>query len=318
MKFFSIVALLCSGGLFMIEANADDNPKPDASATLPARFDYQLPDSIVMPGGEVYNHPKIVEVRPNGISIMHDCGVAFWPFSQLPDDIRKKFHYDPVAARKYTDELLLRRKRIDEMKIKKQMEDADQQVYIELVSEQYHCTSLRMKIDAVKRRIKWDKEDENSLSKEVQSDRQIIAKEAAVPSGGNSGGVWGEWSGSSSTDESNRMHVIGEFDRDWKDGKLDYEMWRSAEHAQEEDLPVYQQEYQESLARIKTLQASWNAIQQRRKMDQGKLNKQIHDTVNKTVNDSMAELEKLRTFRNQQLITEDEYIRKKAEILQRF
>lgn len=310
-----LMAFFCMAGLSLAADVEDQSNKSKQSQ--PAHFDYQLPESIEMPGGEIYYHPKVVEVRPDGITIMHDCGVAFWPFSQLPPAICNMFHYNAAAAQKYTDEMLLRRQKIDELNIKRKIEAEHQQVYHELVSQRYYCTYLRMKIDALKRRIAADKQKEQRLDNNINQDRQVIAKEASGAGNNNNGGL-GIWNNSGNDGNSTRMAVIGEFDTDWKNDKTDYEMWNFAAGAATNNLAVYQQEYQEAMDKNKSLAQAWANIQKTDKHDQGKLDRQIHETVNKEINDSMLELEKLREMRNQQLITTDEYIRKKAEILKRF
>lgn len=308
-----MVAFMCFiGGIGMMEAEAEE----EAAKKNPARFDFQLPESIEMPGGEIYYHPKVVEVRPNGISIMHDNGVAFWPFSQLPDNIRNKFHYNAAAAQKYTDEMLLRREHIDELKAKQKIIDAHHQVYRDMVSQRYQCTYLRMKIDALNRRIGQDKQNIQQLGNNINQDRKTIATEAAVSGNNNSNN--GFWNNSSGTDNSVKMDVIGEFDQDWKNSKTDYEMWTFAKNSAQDNMATYQQEYKEAQDKLKSLEQQWAKIQAEEKHDQGQLDKAIHESVQKTVQDSMLELEKLRQMRNQQLITTDEYIRKKAEILKRF
>ena len=311
--------LLIAAGIGLA-ALADDDATTTTAAT-PARFDFQLPDSIEMPGGEIYYHPKVVEVRPDGISIMHDSGVAFWPYNQLPEAVRNKFHYDPVAAQKYTDEMLLRRRQLDEMKIKKQLFDADEQVYLDLVTTRYQCTELRMKIDTVKRQIQWDKEKNQRLDRDVQQDRQVIANEMKSDDNSPSHTIttmFGNWMSSSTDDNAARMHVVGDYEHDMKQGETDYDMWKFAEHGQEDNLEEYIQDYHEAQARVKALEQKWAEIQKRRQMDQGQLDRKIHQQVTHTMADSMKKLQELRQMRDNQLITQEEYINKKAEILNRF
>ncbi len=285
-----------------------------AETTLPEHFDYQLPDQIEMPGGEIYHHPKIVSVRPNGITIMHDNGVAFWPFSQLPDDICKKFHYNPIAAQKYTDELLLRRRQLDEMKMKNEIADANKKVYIELVSTRYQCTELQMKIDAIKRQILWDKQKEQHIAKDDAQDRQVIA-EGESSASQDTVDFWGN---RSTNDDATRMHVLGEFEQDWNQGKIDYGMWNFAEHAQDENLAEYEQDYKEAQAKLKELEKQWATIQANQKQNSAKLDQEIHDKVKENIDTDLKKLQELRTMRDKQLITQQEYINKKAEILKNF
>jgi len=297
---------------------ADDNTAT-GTAAKPARFDFQLPESIEMPNGEIYNHPKVVDVKPNGITIMHDNGAAFWYFSQLPDAVRDKFHYNPVEAQKYTDEMLLRRQKLDEMKLKQQFADADHKVYVDLVSQRYTCQYLKMRIDATVRQLNSDKRKIQDLKSDINQDRKVLATDAdqqPAPTTTNNG-YW-ITSSSSNDDESDRGHVIGEFDEDWKNSKTDYDMWTTAKDALTNNLVTYQQEYKEAVDKRNQLEAQWAEIQKKRQIDSGKLDQDIHRSVKQEIQGDLQKLNALRSMRDQKLITQDEYIKAKADVLKRF
>ncbi|MDD3119466.1 MAG: hypothetical protein PHQ27_09820 [Victivallales bacterium] len=294
----------------------------DTASDAPVHFDFQLPETIEMPGGEIYHHPKVVEVRPDGVSIMHDNGVAFWPYSQLPEAVRKKFHYNPVAAQKYTDELLLRRQQLDVLKREKEIFNADEQVYINLESARYQCTALRMKIDAVKRQIQWDKQKTSQINTDVEQDRSTIGddlKDSDSSSRSDSiSNMFGYWNNNSSDDNAVRTHILGDYKQDWRQGKINYDMWTFAEHGQENNLAEYIQQYHQEQAKVKQLEKEWAEIKKTSKLDQAKLYKKINAQVNATIKDSLQKLQELRKMRDDQLITQKEYIDKKAQILKRF
>jgi|GEM_PF-2906574 len=315
MKRLLAALMLLAGWNLVADDNAVVNAKPDGVM----HFDFQLPDAVEMPNGEIYHHPKIVDVQPNGITIMHDDGAAFWPFSQLPDAIRNKFHYNPAAAQKYTDEMLLRREKIDEAKAKQQIADADQKVYWDLVSQRYTCSYLKMQLDAAQRQVNADAQNLKQIGTNLAQDRQVLSAAADQPPEpeNTTDGFW-NITNAGNNDNDDRDHVIGEFDEDWQNNKTNYEMWTTAKSAMEENLTTYRQEYQEGLARLHQLEAQWADIQQRRHLDEAKLNKQIHESVQQEVQNSMIELQKLRDMRKQNLITQDEYINEKAKILKRF
>lgn len=54
--------------------------------------------------GKKYVNVKVREVTPAGLRIMHDLGVRFVPFSELPDELKKRFGYDAEAEEKYKKE----------------------------------------------------------------------------------------------------------------------------------------------------------------------------------------------------------------------
>ncbi len=51
--------------------------------------------------GCTYENVTIQKITPSGLEIMYRRGVAFIDFSILPDDVQKKYNYDPMASRKY-------------------------------------------------------------------------------------------------------------------------------------------------------------------------------------------------------------------------
>ncbi|MFA6291824.1 MAG: hypothetical protein WC637_08595 [Victivallales bacterium] len=55
--------------------------------------------------GNVYENVSILNKTPSGLEIKHSKGENFIDFSILPEDIQKKYKYDPIVAKKYEDEL---------------------------------------------------------------------------------------------------------------------------------------------------------------------------------------------------------------------
>lgn len=281
-----------------------------------ADWSYKLPEKIIMPGGEVYTHPVVTNVAPDGITIMHDCGAAFWPFSQLPEDIRNKFHYNVADAVKYHDQMILRRKHMLEQRAQEQVKDERLQAYTEMVSQRYYCLSLKTRIDQLERRIKWDKENEQRSSNEMQNDRTNIEGVATSGNNNQTSGLF--WNSVGGNDNAEKIKIAGNFESDWKQNETDYKMWRFAEHSGTDTLEELKQDYADAQAKLKVLENRWTEIRKNATPEEdAKLNKQIHDDVNKLVDDSMRELETLRKMLNDKLITPDEYIRKKGEILKR-
>jgi len=55
-------------------------------------------ESLTDLSGKKYNNTKVTAVEPDAIVISHEAGVAKIPFTQLPEEIRKKHGYDPMKA----------------------------------------------------------------------------------------------------------------------------------------------------------------------------------------------------------------------------
>ncbi|MFZ4768126.1 MAG: hypothetical protein ACOYMN_24525 [Roseimicrobium sp.] len=51
--------------------------------------------------GETYKNCRIIKATPEALTIVHDGGVAKLKLAYLDDEWRKKFDYDPVAAREF-------------------------------------------------------------------------------------------------------------------------------------------------------------------------------------------------------------------------
>lgn len=62
---------------------------------LPATL---LAEDLMTVGGKKYTGVTVTRVEADGLSISHDDGFAKIPFSDLPEELRKKYGYDPAKA----------------------------------------------------------------------------------------------------------------------------------------------------------------------------------------------------------------------------
>lgn len=51
--------------------------------------------------GKTYENVSIQKNTPTGLEIIHSKGVGFIDYAVLPEDIQKKYNYDPIVAQKY-------------------------------------------------------------------------------------------------------------------------------------------------------------------------------------------------------------------------
>jgi len=49
--------------------------------------------------GKVYQNVKVIDSKPDAVTILHHDGGASIPLAKLPPDIQKRFNYDPAKAR---------------------------------------------------------------------------------------------------------------------------------------------------------------------------------------------------------------------------
>ena len=61
-------------------------------------------DSTLTVGGVIYTNAVFGAVTPYAVTIKHSTGVAEVPLSELPDDLQKRFGYDPEKAQVYLQE----------------------------------------------------------------------------------------------------------------------------------------------------------------------------------------------------------------------
>ena len=67
---------------------------------LPA-LDTSKPFDLTTKTGEKFKNCRITKVTPDGLSLMHDGGVAKVGFEMLDDAWKKLFNYDPAKAREF-------------------------------------------------------------------------------------------------------------------------------------------------------------------------------------------------------------------------
>ncbi len=48
--------------------------------------------------GRVYRDVKVLRSEPDAVTILYRDGGALIPLANLPPDVQKRFHYDPVGA----------------------------------------------------------------------------------------------------------------------------------------------------------------------------------------------------------------------------
>ena len=57
--------------------------------------------NLTLPDKRVLENAYVMSERPDGLEIGHKNGVMFVSFTDLPESVQKKYHYNPDAAAKY-------------------------------------------------------------------------------------------------------------------------------------------------------------------------------------------------------------------------
>ena len=67
------------------------------------------PNDIVTTYDQVFRNTRILQTEPDGLTFSHDGGVTKLGFPALPEEVREKYAYDPIAAWKYQREMNAKR-----------------------------------------------------------------------------------------------------------------------------------------------------------------------------------------------------------------
>lgn len=63
-----------------------------------------LPKKVTMPDGSVYEDPQVLGETPEGLEIGHKHGITYWKFRDLPEEVQKKYGYDPKKAENFREQ----------------------------------------------------------------------------------------------------------------------------------------------------------------------------------------------------------------------
>jgi hypothetical protein len=121
------------------------NPQKTTIAILAAlSVSLALADDFKTNSGKEYKNAIVTQVDPDGIVVRTKTGISKLYFPELPEDVRKQFHYDPQNAAAYAGQEAAARKAAAqqaEESIKEQKELQKQQG--QLVGKQQNIQALK-------------------------------------------------------------------------------------------------------------------------------------------------------------------------------
>lgn len=82
--------------------------------------------AITNTSGKVFANAKIKDVRPDGLKVFHSTGVSLIPFCELPQELQKKYNYDPQAEKEFHRAVAAARERMRQRRAKKDALEAIQ------------------------------------------------------------------------------------------------------------------------------------------------------------------------------------------------
>lgn len=92
-------------GATIISQTADPDKLKQANASTPqsSLSPSPAPVTITTLDGQVFHKAVISAIAPDGLVITHEVGVATVKFTQLPEDVRNQYGYDPAKAKAFEE-----------------------------------------------------------------------------------------------------------------------------------------------------------------------------------------------------------------------
>ena len=75
-----------------------------AQLQAPPRITPDMPvgsNDLVSTDGQIYRNIQVRHIEPDGLTIQHDAGLSKVPFPMLPEEVQKKYEYNPKTAAAY-------------------------------------------------------------------------------------------------------------------------------------------------------------------------------------------------------------------------
>lgn len=57
--------------------------------------------TYTLPNGKILEDPYVMSQRPDGLEVGHKGGIMFVKFTDMPEEVRKKYNYDPAKVTAY-------------------------------------------------------------------------------------------------------------------------------------------------------------------------------------------------------------------------
>ncbi len=196
MKLFKLILIIVAACLF--------------SVTGFAKQDY------TMESGRVLKNAYIMERKPDGIVVAHDCGVMFVKYSKMSEKMRKEFGYDAEKCAKYEAQKRKRKKARRKQAAAEQAKKDQFHKELKVRQDKYKINELENKIKSTELRIKRLKMEIPKLEEESKDYLNKAVSLSGTTSGGYStvnrgNSIWGSSSSSSRNRNSYRTEVKDRF-----------------------------------------------------------------------------------------------------------
>lgn len=135
--------------------------------------------NIILKDGTVLKNAYILSQKPNGVNIAHDDGASFFRFSDMPPQVQKLFHYNPIQSASYerrfqqSQREATLKEESDRIKREQAMKKAATQIKDERIMKQrtfiqnleLQLAEARRKAATMDKQIEENRKDQVNLSK---------------------------------------------------------------------------------------------------------------------------------------------------------
>lgn len=139
--------------------------------------------TVTLLDGRTLTDPYVLGQRPDGVEVGHKDGVMFVKFKDMPEDIRKKFNYDPAKAEAYEKEMQAAKQRAKAREEKKKADAAARKAKFQKDMENWEYAKLEKEIDRTKNRIEVLKAEipklEQNYNKYLDKSAELAGKRVA-------------------------------------------------------------------------------------------------------------------------------------------
>ena len=79
----------------------DKEARDRVRTATPVPIEPPGPDDIITVDGQIFRKVEVLQTEPDGLTFRHAGGVTKRRFVSLPEDVRKRYGFDPAAEKKY-------------------------------------------------------------------------------------------------------------------------------------------------------------------------------------------------------------------------
>lgn len=157
----------------------------------PANPDLPLGAHDIMTlNGKIYRNAHVRNIEPDGLTLHHDAGLTKVLFSVLPEEIQKKYEYDPQAARAYQKASLITQRNVarQQKAIRKENQAARRK---QIQAEPIRVFEVRaVKVDTSKYRVRFSVRNYDDKPLEITAKIGFIGiKKFTIPANSSKSGL---------------------------------------------------------------------------------------------------------------------------------